>query len=208
VGGDLGVQAEAVFPDRQLPEQRGRHQFQAAVQVADPGVEQRVRGEGVHPVADDEPERVRSGGAEGAHSVYHLRIAALDRGEQVKQVLGTVFQVGVEDDQVVTAGHRGRGPDGRALAPVVPVPANDQPWVVDGRQHLARVVPAAIVYDDKLDITRITDPENPLDREPDGGRLVVGRHQDGQFHMALTRLMPAPAQQLPWRWQAMCHAVG
>jgi len=52
---------------RQLPEQRGRHQFQAAVQVADPGVEQRVRGEGVHPVAD-----------------------------------------------------------------VVPVPANDQPWVVDG----------------------------------------------------------------------------
>jgi len=37
-----GRAAEAVFPDRQPTEQRCRHQFQEAVQVADPGQARRT----------------------------------------------------------------------------------------------------------------------------------------------------------------------
>src|SRR5262249_43736578 len=110
-----------------------------------------------------------------------------DGCEQLQDVVGGVLQVGVEDEHVVAGGQGRRGPHGRALAAVDRVLGDHHARVIDAGQDLAGVVDAAVVDNDNLDITRITDVEEPFDGDANGCRLVVGGHQDRQLQPFVPR---------------------
>src|SRR5947209_1028866 len=91
-------------------------------------------------------------------------------------------QVGVADDHVVAGGDPGGGPDRRALAGVARVVVDGDPGVVDALEDLPGPVPAAVVDDHQLDLARVLDVEDLLDRGRERRLLVVNGHEDGQLH--------------------------
>ena len=123
---------------------------------------------------ENEPRPVHNGGPFG-----------LERLEQDPVIVGGVLEVGVLDQDDLTAGVGQAGPDGRALSGVGLVAKGTNPIPVDAAlHHLPRVVTRPVV--DQNDLEVLWHLENGVDHVLERLPLVICRDQYGEirsFHV-------------------------
>jgi hypothetical protein len=101
-------------------------------------------------------------------------------GELPLQLGRTPAVVGIEKGHELPGRHLQRGVARDRLA-AVGDPADDQPRVLDGREHLGRVVGGAVVDHDDLDVVHGLVPD-ALDRLGDEVTVVVRGDDDAGLH--------------------------
>ena len=184
LGGDLGLDAEAVRAQPHALHHLARHHFVAGlhvgkVQVGDEVREQREEAVGeLMPEAEHAPRPSEEAGA-----VDHVGSAVTDRLDQLVVILGIVFEVGVLDHDDVASRFFESSAHGRSLAAVVGL-VEDPAVRLGGErgEELAGTVGRRVVDDEDL----LVEPDCPdaLQAFLDGRAFVVDRDDDGNSHGA------------------------
>src|SRR6059058_4387808 len=185
LGGELGLEAEALRADGQALQDVGPENLVAGLHVGEVQVGAHVGEECEQLVADRVPEHEHPARARVARAVDDVGVAVEDRLDEPRVLGGVVLQVGILDDRDVAAHVGDGGPHRGALALVVRL--EDEHEAVRRRvrrrgaqllEHGARPVGRAVVDDD--DLLWEADGHDPLEEGPDGADLVVHRDDDRQ----------------------------
>lgn len=205
-GGDLDLEPETVLLDLDLFQHLATEDFVADLHVGEVQVGHHVREQGQQFVADHVPEEVDAVGtaAREARAEYDVGMALEDRSEQGGVVARIVFEVGVLNKHDVPGGGREPGAQGRALALVDLVVADDQRRIllVELVDRLAGPVARAIVDKDDFLLQRKRHGLHGVHDFTDGFFLVEDRDDDRDFHVARSlRMRPCNGNNFeaaPW----------
>ena len=184
LGGDLGLEAEAIFLDLDFLNHLATENFVASLHVGEVEIGRHVGEQREKFVADHVPEIDDavgvSAGETGAEDDVGL---AVDDGfEEARVFVGVVFEVGVLDDDSVAGGSGDAGSERGAFAliDVVVDYFGDERGDL-GAEDFAGAVGRAVIDDDDLH-RGYGSGADAIDDGADGLRLVIAGDDDGEFH--------------------------
>ena len=187
LGGDFGLESEAVLLDRDGLEDFAPHGFVAGLHIREVEVGEHVREQGQEFVPHGVPEIQHAVllGADKAGAEDRIGFSFEDRVQQDRIFGWIIFHISILDNDDIRRGVGNASAQGRALALVffVVVDPYARIGILDPLEFLTRAVARGIINDNQLGHLRLL--QNNLHNIGNSGPFVIDRHDDGEtafFH--------------------------